>query len=178
VVLVAMLSSQSRHGERWRSFMERLLHPVPLLGAGRRALALSRLAAALEALLSAGVTVVEAWESAAAACGSPALARAVRAWRPQVDGGVTPAEAVTASGVFPSLFCGQYGTGEISGQLEDTLKRLQRYYQDEGTRKMRALSRWFPLFLYLAIVIMIACYIVRFYTQQYQGFFKLLNLEQ
>ena len=93
--LVALLiyAAQSHHGETWRGWVESILRPIPVLGTARHYLALSRLAGALEALLSAGVTIIEAWELAANASGSPALRRAVVGWRPLVHGGQTPAEA-------------------------------------------------------------------------------------
>src|SRR5438552_7162088 len=95
--LVALLiyAAQSHHGETWRRWVESILHPIPVLGTARHYLALSRLAAALEALLSAGVTIIEAWEMAANASGSPALRRAVIGWRHLVNGGQTPGEAVS-----------------------------------------------------------------------------------
>ena len=77
VVALMIFAAQSRHGETWRACFETLLHPIPVLGQARRYLALARLAAALEALLSAGVTIIEAWELAATASGSPALRRTV-----------------------------------------------------------------------------------------------------
>jgi len=168
LIAIVIYSTQSKHGERWRAVIEALLRPVPVLGSARRCLALGRLAAALEALLSAGVTIIEAWEMAAAACGSPALRRAVLGWRPAVDGGVTPAEALSASGLFPELFASQYATGEISGQLDDTLRRLHTYYQEEGSSKLRALSRWVPILVYLVIVICIAIHVVQFWIGHFQ----------
>ena len=164
VIALLVFAGQSRHGERWRAFIEALLHPVPVLGRARRELALGRLAAALEALLSAGVTIIEAWELAATASGSPALRRTVLGWRPQVNAGQTPAEAIHASGRFPDLFASQYATGEVSGQLDDTLRRLRGYYQEEGSRKLHAVARWLPRFVYLCVVLLIAYQIIRFYT--------------
>jgi type IV pilus assembly protein PilC len=164
-------ASQSRHGETWRSCMEYLLSPIPLLGSGRKCLALSRLSGALEALLSAGVTIIEAWELAATACGSPALKRTVLAWRHLVDGGQTPAEVVGASRRFPELFANQYASGEISGKLDDTLRRMQQYYQDEGTRKIRMAAQWFPKLVYLLIALSIAFMVIQFYV----GYFKQIN---
>jgi len=167
VVALVILAAQSRHGETWRACFESVLHPVPVLGRARRYLALARLSAALEALLSAGVTIIEAWELAAAASGSPALRRTVLAWRPQVSGGLTPAEVVGASGQFPELFTSQYATGEISGQLDDTLRRLHAYYQEEGSRKLHAVARWTPRAVYLCIVLVIAYRIVTFYLNYF-----------
>ena len=163
-VVLLIFAAQSRHGEAWRGCFETLLHLIPVLGMARRYLALGRLAAALEALLSAGVTIIEAWELAATASGSPALRRTVLAWRPRVNGGQTPAEAVSASGNFPELFANQYATGEISGQLDDTLRRLHGYYQEEGSRKLHAVARWTPLAIYFCVVLLIAYRIIHFYT--------------
>jgi type II secretory pathway component PulF len=164
VVALVVFAAQSRHGERWRAGVEALLHPMPVLGPARRDLALGRLAAALEALLSAGVTIIEAWELAAPASGSPALRRTVLGWRPQVNAGQTPAEAISASGRFPELFASQYATGEVSGQLDDTLWRLHTYYQEEGSRKLHAVARWMPRAVYLCIMLLIAYQVIRFYT--------------
>lgn len=170
--LIAMVyAGQSKHGEAWRSFVERLLHPIPVLGSGRRDLALARLAMALEALLNAGVNIVTAWELAAKVSGSPALRRAVTAWKPEVLAGQTPAEALSASGVFPDLFENQYHSGEVSGKLDENLKRLRQYYQEEGTRKIHAVAQWVPRIIYLIIALFIGYKIVSFYA----GYFGELN---
>ena len=167
VVGLLVFAAQSRHGEAWRAWFESLLNPVPVLGVARRYLALGRLAAALEALLSAGVTIIEAWEMAATASGSPALRRTVLGWRPMVNGGQTPAEAVSESGRFPELFVSQYATGEISGQLDSTLQRLHAYYQEEGSRKLHAVARWTPRAIYFCVVLIIAIRIIGFYTNYF-----------
>ena len=168
VVGLLLYAAQGRHGESWRALIERLLHPIPLCGAARRSLALARLSAALEALLSAGVSIIEAWELAAAASGSPALRHTVNAWRPRVVAGETPAEAVSQSREFPELFANLYHTGEISGQLDQTLVRLRQMYQEEADRKLRAIADWTPKLVYFGIMLMIAWRVVAFYTNYYQ----------
>jgi type II secretory pathway component PulF len=161
-------AAQSKHGERWRAWVETVLHPIPMLGTARRFLALSRLAAALEALIAAGVTIIEAWELAATASGSPALRRVVLAWRPQVRAGQTPAEAVRECPKFPELFANLYGTGEVSGKLDESLVRLRQYYQEEGTRKLHAVAQWTPRIVYFVIMLLIAWRVLSFWL----GYFK------
>jgi len=168
VVALLIYAVQSRHGETWRAWMESILHPLPVLGTGRRYLALSRLAIALEALISAGVTIIEAWDLAATASGSPALRRAVRAWKPRVVSGQMPAEAVRGCRHFPELFANLYSSGEVSGKLDETLRRLHVYYQEEGTRKLRALAQWTPRLIYLVVALMIAYRVVRFWMGYFQ----------
>ena len=171
----AIYAVQNRHGERWRSLIERVLQPIPVLGTARSYLALSRLAAALEALLSAGVTIIEAWEIAATASGSPALRRTVFGWRPLVNAGQTPAEAVSASYRFPELFASQYSSGEISGKLDEVLRRLQKYYQEEGSRKLHALAQWTPRAVYLFVALMIGYRVVTFYMGYFSGLNSIMN---
>ena len=155
---------QSKHGETWRARVESFLRLIPLLGAARHYLALSRLAVALEALISAGVNVIEAWTLAATASGSPAFRRAVAAWKPQLTAGQTPAELVHACRLFPETFANLYASGEISGKLDETLRRLYTYYQEEGTHKLNLFATWMPRLAYGIVAVIIAYKIVQFYT--------------
>ena len=171
VVALILFAGQGRHGETWRALMEGLTRWVPFLGPARRSLALARLSSALEALINAGVPIIEAWELAASASGSPALRRAVVRWRPQVQNGTTPAEAVQGAGVFPELFANLYNTGEISGQLDDSLLRLHRYYHEQGTRQLKTFASATPKVIYLAIMLMIAYQVISFYA----GYFNQIS---
>jgi type II secretory pathway component PulF len=147
--------------------MESVLHPMPALGTARRYLALGRLAAALEALLNAGVNIIQAWELAAAACGSPALRRTVFGWRHLLEAGQTPAELVTGSGKFPQMFASQYHTGEVSGKLDETLRLLHRFYQEEGSRRLHTLAQWTPRAVYICIALMIGYRVVHFWMNYF-----------
>ena len=170
-IFFIIYACQGRHGEAWRSWIERVLHPVPLLGTARRQLALARLAAALEALLNAGVPIVGGWNLAAAASGSPALSRRVLSWREPLEAGSTPSEMLAASREFPQLFSNLYHTGEISGTLDDSLKRLHAMYQEEGGRKLRAVAVWAPRMVYFGVVFLVAWRVISFYL----GYFNQLN---
>ncbi len=175
-IFFIIYAAQGRRGETWRARLEKILRPVPVLGRAREALALARLAAALEALLNAGVTVIEAWELAAAASGSPRIASTVLEWRPRLQaGGVTPSEAVTDSGKFPEMFANLYHTGEISGQLDESLRNLHRYYQEEGQRKMQMLGQWLPRGVYLFVALMVAVKVIGFYTSYFNGISNAIN---
>ena len=168
-VVLMIYALQSKHGEQWRSRIESLLRPIPILGTARQYLALSRLAAALEALISAGVNVIDAWNLAATASGSPAFRRAVATWKPQLTAGRTPAELVRACPLFPETFDNLYASGEISGKLDETLRRLYTYYQEEGTLKLQAFATWMPRLIYFVIVLCIAYFIISFYQHYYGG---------
>jgi type II secretory pathway component PulF len=170
-VALAIYALQSKHGEQWRARLESLLRPIPLLGTARHYLALSRLAAALEALINAGVNIVDAWNLAATASGSPAFRRAVAAWKPQLAEGRTPAELVRDCPRFPETFANLYASGEVSGKLDETLRRLYAYYQEEGTLKLQAFATWTPRLIYFLVVLFIAYFIIQFWL----GYFNQIN---
>jgi type II secretory pathway component PulF len=171
VVFFVIFACQGRHGENWRAVLERVFRPIPILGRARHELALARLAAALEALLNAGVSIVGAWELAATASGSPALRRLVQSWRPRLEHGSTPSELVSESDQFPTVFNNLYHTGEISGKLDETLLRLHAMYQEEGIRRMRLAARWGPQIVYFAVALYVGYRVIGFYT----GYFKMID---
>ncbi|MBM3882922.1 MAG: hypothetical protein FJ387_24900 [Verrucomicrobia bacterium] len=163
LVLLATYAFHSQHGPTWRARLEALTAFIPRLGPARRELALARLAAALEALLSAGVSILEAWELAADASGSPALSRAVRGWQHRLAAGETPADALDHSPEFPGFFAQAYRTGEVSGTLDDALRRLHRYYLEEGTRRLRSFAEWLPRGVYAAVALYVAYRVLSFW---------------
>ncbi len=174
-VFFIVYALQGRHGEHWRSAVEALVRRIPMFGKARHNLALARLASALEALITAGVSIVEAWELAAAASGSPALRRAVLKWRPDVDAGVTPAEVVRSSNEFPSLFANLYHTGEVTGSLDDALRRLHTLYQDEGERQLKAVAEWTPKLIFFGVALVVAWQVIRFWTGYFDEIGKAIN---
>jgi len=175
-VALMIYATQSKHGEKWRARIEACLRWVPILGKARQCLALSRLAAALEALISAGVNIFEAWDMAATASGSPALRRAVTGWKPQVTAGQMPSEAVRLCPLFPEMFANLYASGEVSGKLDESLRHLNRLYNEEGTRKLNAFATWMPRLVYMLVVLMIAYKVIQFWAAMYGPHSELSNV--
>jgi len=171
IAIFIVLVLQGQHGEKWRRIVEAVLQRVPLLGKARKNLALARLAAALEALIAAGVNIIEAWELAGAASGSSNLQEVISRWKPRLRDGATPAELAQGSRAFPELFANLYSTGEITGSLDVTLQRLHRLYQDEGERQLQLLADWTPKVVYFGVVILVAWQVIRFWT----GYFNQIN---
>jgi type II secretory pathway component PulF len=155
----------------WRSGVEVVLSAVPVLGGARRDLALARLAAALEALISAGVTVIEAWEVASAASGSPALQRRVDSWVPRWRAGETPGEVLATARGVPDFFASLYRTGETSGGLDEELRHLHGYYVESATRKLRMVVYGLSGLVYVAVMLLVAWRVIAFWL----GYFRQIN---
>jgi len=166
---------QSSRGEGWRSVIERVLNRVPVLGPARRSLAIARLSVAMEALLNAGVTIIEAWDLAAAASGSPALRRFVSESRNDWVSGRPPGETLSNRPEFPTAFASLYQTGEISGQLDDALRRSHALFQDEGARKLKTFIFGLAGVLVGLVFLLVAIQIVSFYMGYFQQINNVIN---
>jgi type IV pilus assembly protein PilC len=161
-------ATHSRHGEKWRALIESSVRRIPILGTARHYLGIARFAAALEALISAGVNIVQAFDLAGNASGSLAVRRAVADMKPEVAAGKTPAEAMRKRSVFPDLFTNLYASGEVSGKLDETLKRLYAHYQEEGTHKLQMFAQWLPRLIYMLVAGMVAYNVIKFWTGYFQ----------
>ena len=171
LVFAGIMAFQGSRGEYWRAILERFTNGVPLLGSARKDLAISRLAGALEALLSAGVPIIQAWEMAARASGSNRIKDAVIRSVPQMEAGVTPSEVLRHSSVYPEVFRNLYATGEASGQLDTTLQRLHNHYEEQATIKFQNIANWTPKLIFLLVAIGIGYQVITFYM----GYFNQLN---
>lgn len=169
---LALRAWRSKDNPAWRALVDRVLTQVPLLGSARRNLALASLCAALEGLVRAGVSMGRAWETAAAASGSPVLQDAVAPWRPVIEAGRAPSELVRENREFPATFANLYRTGEVSGELDETLKRMRRLYQEEGSRQLHTAAEWLPRLVYVVVALLIAQQVISFYA----GFYTRLGL--
>jgi type II secretory pathway component PulF len=88
-----------------------------------------------------------------------------------MEAGETPAETLRQSSVFPELFRSLYATGEVSGQLDSTLQRLHRHYEEQASQKFQNLAGWTPKLLFLLVAIGIGYQVITFYM----GYFDQLN---
>ena len=163
---------QGTHGESWRSVVESVTRCIPMLRTALRYLSLARFTAALEALVNAGMPVVQSWRMASQASASPLLRREIDARADSLEQGMTPADMVNQISYFPDMFRNLYHTGEISGQIDDTLMRLRNYYQEEGFRKLRLFCRILSGVIYGIIALAIAIFIIHFYIGYFGSAFN------
>jgi type IV pilus assembly protein PilC len=178
IAFAIAFAMQATRGERWRESLERLLGGIPVLGTARRSLAIARFSIALEALLSAGVNMIEAWEIAAAASGSPVLRRVVRTEAPRMVAGSPPSEIVSARREFPPAFASLYHSGEISGTLDDAMRRSYVLFHEEGSRKLKQFVFGLAGALVGCVMLMVAYNIIMFYVRYFQQIGDAINMNQ
>lgn len=167
VLLLALNRTGQASG--FRRAWEEVLHAIPIFGRARRSMALARLTLALEALLNAGVNILDAWPLAAAASGSPTLEAAAARARERMVAGETPGEAIAREAAFPAKFTSLYRSGELSGRLDQSLAYLHADYADEAARLYKRLAEWTPRLVFLLIAGVVGYFIVTFWTGYFSG---------
>ncbi|HSY17190.1 MAG TPA: type II secretion system F family protein [Candidatus Acidoferrales bacterium] len=168
-VIFLIFACGSKRGEGWRSMVEDIFGCVPMLRVSLKYFVIARLAAALDALSSAGVSAVRTWEMAAEACGSPRLKRQILHWAPQLETGVTPAEMVNQIPYFPEMFSNLYFTAEMTGKHDETLERLQVYFEQEGVRLMQWFTRIMNGIFYACVAVYVAYKVISFWKHYYDA---------
>jgi type IV pilus assembly protein PilC len=105
-----------------------------VLGELRAKLAVARIAHLLGLLYRAGVGILKSLEITTQAIPSPVYRRALRRVQEGVRDGQSLSEALASGPRFPSLFLRMVQVGEQTGELDETLARVNRYFRQEVPR--------------------------------------------
>ncbi len=132
--------------EKIDSFLLRL--PFGIL----QSLYMSRFAMTMSFLLSGGISILGAMQSAAEATGNVALKNKIISAQNLVSQGARIANSLEG---FPPTILQMISTGEESGQLPETLKRAAAFYEADFDKKLsRAISLLEPaLILFMGLMV-------------------------
>ena len=174
-IFFLIFACQGNRDERWRAMVESIFNCVPLLRKALKDLAIARFTSALEALLNAGVSVTKSWELAADASGSPRLRRELAVWLPRLETGMTPGDIIAQIRWFPEMFTNLYHTAELSGSHDDTLQRLNTYYETEGRNSLHFFVKIVIGITIGVIMGVMAYYIMKFWINYYNQMIQTIN---
>ncbi|MCK5577917.1 MAG: type II secretion system F family protein [Planctomycetes bacterium] len=114
-----------------KSFRDRFLLKLPLIGDLFKKSAISRFAMTLATLLKSGLPVVESLRIVSRAAGNTVLARELEAASDSIINGSDISVSLKDSKIFPVAIGHMIAVGEKSGQLEDVLERIAVDYDEE-----------------------------------------------
>ena len=86
-----------------------------------------------------------------------------------------PGELLADTTSFPAMFTSLYRTGEVSGQLDDTLKRLHEYSRIEGHRQMQMFTKSMTIAIILTIMVAIGMQVVLFWVGYFNNIGNMLS---
>ena len=113
-----------------RRVVDRTVLKLPILGLIMQKIAVARFCRTLATLISSGVPILEASRLRCTA-GNAIIEDAIMAVRKAVEGGLTLAQPLKESRVFPPMVVQMIGVGEQTGALDAMLGKIADFYEEE-----------------------------------------------
>ncbi|MBT9131586.1 MAG: Type II secretion system protein F [Syntrophomonadaceae bacterium] len=113
---------------------------IPLMGPLIRKIAVARFSRTLGTLVTSGVPILQALDTARETAGNLVISGAIKTAHDSVKAGETLAAPFEASNVFPPLVSSMISVGEETGNLDEMLLKVADTYDEEVDRAVEALS--------------------------------------
>jgi type IV pilus assembly protein PilC len=114
-----------------RRVIDRIVLKLPILGVIMQKIAVARFCRTLSTLISSGVPILDGLEITARTAGNAIIEDAIMAVRKAVESGLTVAQPLKESGVFPPMVVQMIGVGEQTGALDAMLSKIADFYEEE-----------------------------------------------
>jgi type II secretory pathway component PulF len=152
-----------------RELWDQVKLSLPITGPLVRKIVASRFARTLAALYGAGVPIATAVNLSGEASGNSVLESAAARMQMALERGVSISQALGSSQFFPPIFLGMVSTGEATGNLDEMLDKAADFYEQEALHATIQLVVIMGVLLLLAMAILIAIKIIKFWTGFYSG---------
>jgi type IV pilus assembly protein PilC len=114
-----------------RRVIDRIVLKLPVLGLIMQKIAVARFCRTLSTLISSGVPILDGLEITARTAGNAIIEDAIMIVRKGVESGLTVAQPLKESGVFPPMVVQMIGVGEQTGALDAMLSKIADFYEEE-----------------------------------------------
>ncbi len=114
-----------------RRVVDRAVLRMPILGVLMQKIAVARFCRTLSTLIASGVPILDGLEITARTAGNAIVEDAIMAVRKAVESGLTVAQPLKESGVFPAMVVQMIGVGEQTGALDAMLSKIADFYEEE-----------------------------------------------
>jgi type IV pilus assembly protein PilC len=114
-----------------RRIVDSAVLKAPIFGTLMRKIAVARFCRTLSTLISSGVPILDGLEITARTAGNAIVEDAIMSVRKGVEGGLTVAQPLKESGVFPPMVVQMIGVGEQTGALDAMLSKIADFYEEE-----------------------------------------------
>jgi type IV pilus assembly protein PilC len=113
---------------------------MPILGELERKSSISRFSQTLSTLLTSGVTILDALSITAKTAGNKVLEKGLFRTLERISGGLSIAEPLKDTGVFPPMVIQMIAVGEKTGDLSGMLTKISEFYREEVDATVDALT--------------------------------------
>jgi type IV pilus assembly protein PilC len=129
IAVFAFRRYYATHGGR--RVIDKMVLKAPIVGVLMQKIAVARFCRTLSTLISSGVPILDGLEITARTAGNAIIEDAIMAVRKGVESGLTVAQPLKESGVFPPMVVQMIGVGEQTGALDAMLSKIADFYEEE-----------------------------------------------
>ena len=140
VAAVVLFINAHKRSPTLQKRVDALLLKLPIFGPIVRKATIARWARTTSSLFAAGVPLVEALDSVAAASGNILYEEATLDIRSKVNQGLSLTSGMQNTDLFPNMVIQMTSIGEESGSLDDMLNKAAEFYEDEVDNSVAQLS--------------------------------------
>lgn len=153
--IIVGFSEGKKRSATFRNSLDRLALKLPIVGDIAYKATVARFSRTLSTTFAAGVPLIDALESCAAAAGNVVYKNAILQIRDDVSTGQQLQFAMRSTGVFPSMALQMVAIGEESGALDAMLDKVATYFEDEVDNAVDGLTSMMePLIMsFLGVVV-------------------------
>ncbi|MBI3932659.1 MAG: type II secretion system F family protein, partial [Acidobacteria bacterium] len=112
-----------------RRVVDRAVLKAPILGVVMQKIAVARFCRTLATLISSGVPILDGLEITARTSGNSIVEDAIMQVRKGVESGLTIAQPLKESGVFPPMVVQMIAVGEQTGAMDAMLSKIADFYE-------------------------------------------------
>jgi len=134
---------------------DRLLLRIPVIGGILEKATIARWTRTLQTMFAAGVPLVESLDAVGGASGNAVFVAATKKIQTEVSTGTSLTNAMTNTGLFPTMVLQMTQIGEESGSLDNMLGKIADYFEREVDDSVAALSSLLEpiIIVFLGVVI-------------------------
>lgn len=147
---------------------------APVFGELNRKGAVSRFTRILGTLIKSGVPILEALQVSSDAIGNLVISSAVLGAKTKIKEGQSISGPLAESGVFPPMVTQMIMVGEESGELEEMLANIAKFYNEEVDRTVEKLTAIIEPLMMAFIALTVGVMIIAMYLP----IFNMVNLIQ
>ena len=148
----------------------------PIFGILMQKIAVARFCRTLSTLISSGVPILDGLEITARTAGNAIVEDAIMTVRKGVEGGLTIAQPLKESGVFPPMVVQMIGVGEQTGALDAMLGKIADFYEEEVDQAVANLLTLMEPVMILFLGITVGGIVISMYLPLFDLISKLSSL--
>jgi type IV pilus assembly protein PilC len=154
--------------EKGRAVVDNAMLKLPVIGILIRKVAVARFTRTMGTMLASGVAILEALDIVAKTAGNKTIETAIYKVRSGIAEGMTIADPLSETGVFPPMVVSMIAVGESTGAIDAMMEKIADFYEEEVDQAVDNLTALIEPFMLVFLGVTIGGLVVSMYLPIFQ----------